>query len=258
MNTQELRDTVARLREEISELAAVEDISEDDDVRLDGLLDELEVADAELTKAEARDERVAKVTADIAAGRLNESPGVDNEGPQIIERVDPFDTDHVRGLAAGEVRDRAMKLVEGVERQLGDHQLAHVERLLGTRNGDTDDILVLVEGELEVPVVSGTFEPGDFLGADEAASGTELEDRQLRAVTSPDLGIMQVTKQETAAVTSVTAKLIRSLTKNPATGGAAAQRFDCSPYTCRDRIPRFFRATVVAADLDIWHIVGCP
>ena len=58
-----------------------------------------------------------------------------------------------------------------------------------SRSGDTDPIRVATTGVFEFVCPSGTYEVGDLLGADEAASGTALEDQQVAAVATADLSI---------------------------------------------------------------------
>lgn len=69
-------------------------------------------------------------------------------------------------------------------------------------------VRVQVDGLYEFPVVSSTFEIGDLLGADEAASGTALEDQQLRKVTNPDLAVAVVTERKASAATKVWARIL--------------------------------------------------
>lgn len=65
------------------------------------------------------------------------------------------------------------------------------------------DLPVVVDGQIEVPCVSATFEVGDFVGADEAASGTALENHQVRKVLSVGLAIGVVVKRYSSATTKV-------------------------------------------------------
>ena len=56
-------------------------------------------------------------------------------------------------------------------------------------DGDTDDIRGATTGVFEYVTPSGTFELGDLLGVDEAASGTALEDQQIDSVATANLAI---------------------------------------------------------------------
>lgn len=64
-------------------------------------------------------------------------------------------------------------------------------------------VQVQVDGEIEYPCTSSTFEIGDLVGADEAASGTALEDQSVKKVTCPRLAIGVVTKRYASATTTV-------------------------------------------------------
>jgi hypothetical protein len=75
-------------------------------------------------------------------------------------------------------------------------------------DGSAGTVRVQVDGLYEFPVVSSTFEIGDLLGADEAASGTALEDQQLRKVTHPDLAVAVVTERKASAATKVWARIL--------------------------------------------------
>ena len=89
--------------------------------------------------------------------------------------------------------------------------------LESSANGDTDNVLVEtgLDTEWLITVPSATYAIGDFLGASEASGGTSLEDQQLEAVTSQDLAIFVVTKEETAAVTQVRCRMVRSVVSMP-------------------------------------------
>jgi hypothetical protein len=85
--------------------------------------------------------------------------------------------------------------------------------LEASASGQTADILVETNpnAEFEFTVPSATYAMGALLGASEAGSGTALEDQVLEAVTSQDLAIFTVSKDEAAATTTVRCKMIRSL-----------------------------------------------
>ncbi len=79
-------------------------------------------------------------------------------------------------------------------------------------SGTTDAIMVDTGTDVEYTftVVSGTYRTGDLLGISEA-SGTELADQVLEAVTSLDLAIVKVSDDSASARTSVKGRLIRTL-----------------------------------------------
>lgn len=134
---EELQDQIEVLEQEIRALADLDDITEEQDADLDAKLDQRDALVAERAKAQDRAQRLAFIEEERAAGRVHQHDGHD-AGIQVMDRVDPFDTDDVRRLSHGEARDRAMKLLEGAQRDLGDHQLAHAEKVFGTLSGDCD------------------------------------------------------------------------------------------------------------------------
>ncbi|REJ66218.1 MAG: hypothetical protein DWQ31_15605 [Planctomycetota bacterium] len=69
--------------------------------------------------------------------------------------------------------------------------------------GSADPIRVATTGVFEFDCPSGTFEVGDLVGIDEAASGTELEDQQVDAVTGENLAVGRCAKRVPVAATSV-------------------------------------------------------
>lgn len=84
--------------------------------------------------------------------------------------------------------------------------------LHASASGDTDAILVetSLTKEYSFTVPSGTYRLGDLLGASEA-SGTQLADQVLEAVSSKDLAIAIVTDDDSAARTSVKCRFVRSV-----------------------------------------------
>ena len=130
MKLDELRSSVAALKSEIETLAAAEDITPEQDARLSAALDEFEARKGELDAAEARQARIEaakSVVTERAAGF---------DAPQIMKRTET--KVDVRSASRGELRDAALKLVEGEARNLASRQLDHVDALLNTRNGNTD------------------------------------------------------------------------------------------------------------------------
>ena len=130
MKLDELRSSVAALKSEIETLAAAEDITPEQDARLSAALDEFEARKGELDATEARQARIEaakSVVTERAAGF---------DAPQIMKRTET--KVDVRSASRGELRDAALKLVEGEARNLASRQLDHVDALLNTRNGNTD------------------------------------------------------------------------------------------------------------------------
>jgi hypothetical protein len=82
-------------------------------------------------------------------------------------------------------------------------------------------IRVQVAGLKELTCTSATFEIGDYVGADEAASGTALEDQSVKKVTNPDHAIGRVVARYASATTKVWVELITMHTKAIAQQGDA-------------------------------------
>jgi hypothetical protein len=72
-----------------------------------------------------------------------------------------------------------------------------------SRSGDDAPIRIATSGVFEFQCDSATFEVGDLVGVDEAASGTALEDQKVVAVASEDLAIGKVAQTVSAAATTV-------------------------------------------------------
>lgn len=95
------------------------------------------------------------------------------------------------------------------------NQAEFARKFIGLSNGqrlstqtDTPTTFPIVTDTLvELPCVSGTFEIGDLLGADEVASGDALEPQQVKAVTSRHLAIAVVVKRYASATTKVWCRL---------------------------------------------------
>lgn len=130
MKLEELRTKVATLKADIERLAAIADITPEDDALLSANLDEIERANADLANAEAREARIA------AARSLVTERAAGYDAPQIMKRVSA-DVD-VRSASRGELRDAALKVLDTEGRGLAARQGDHVEQLLRTKNGNTD------------------------------------------------------------------------------------------------------------------------
>lgn len=91
---------------------------------------------------QAEQERRRTLVAGFAArGNTEAGDGnLDARGVQVMRRVDPWDGTELRTLSRPEVRDRSMKVLEQRDhvRHLSTDQVDKVERLLRTRNDDTD------------------------------------------------------------------------------------------------------------------------
>lgn len=100
----ELDVRVAELRDEIAELEAIEDITPEQDARLDAALAEFATAKADFDRLTERAEKIAAVKA-VETGR---TPGV---GQFQYKRDTPTEVD-VRTASRGEARSAALKLLE--------------------------------------------------------------------------------------------------------------------------------------------------
>jgi HK97 family phage major capsid protein len=180
MKLDELRSSVAALKSEIETLAAAEDITPEQDARLSAALDEFEARKADLDAAEeraARIEAAKSVVTERAAGF---------DAPQVMKRTET--NVDVRSASRMEIRDAALKIVEKDGKGLAARQLDHVDRLLNTRNGNTDGgeiakRLVLTETDAyRSAFVKGVTQAAPAYTAEEAAAINEFR----AAALSPD------------------------------------------------------------------------
>lgn len=130
MNINELRSKVAALKAEIESLAAIEEITPEDDARLSVSLDEFDARSADLAAAELRAARV-----DAAKSAVVER-AVGFDAPQIMKKT-ATDID-VRSASRGEVRDAALKVLEMNGKRLAARQIDNVDKLINTRSELTD------------------------------------------------------------------------------------------------------------------------
>lgn len=122
MNLENLKTEVEELRSEIAELVDIEEISPEQDARLDEAIAEFEAKSGQLAAAE---ERAAKVAEIRARDDLRALPGWDT-GPSFIRKVD---TNVDAAGPIDEVRDAARKIIEE-SRFVDPADQAHVERLV--------------------------------------------------------------------------------------------------------------------------------
>ena len=88
------------------------------------------------------------------------------------------------------------------------NQASFVSRFLGvaaqrSSDGDVADVRVDTDGVFEFNCAAQTWEVGDLVAVDEAASGTALENQQVQAVSRAELAIGHVVRREPVASTSV-------------------------------------------------------
>lgn len=172
----ELRNKVAALRDEIEKLAAIEDITPEDDARLDATLVEFEARKADLEAAEARAARIAaakSVVTERAAGF---------DAPQVIK---PAAEVNVRSASRSEIRDAALRISDKAGLSAG--QERHLERLLNTRSEVTDGgeiakRMILTESDAyRSAFMKGVTQASPAYTAEEAAALNEY-----RAASSTD------------------------------------------------------------------------
>ena len=172
MKITELRSKVEALKAEIESLAAIEDITPEDDARLSAALDEFEARNGELSDAEAREARIAAARASV----VERAAGFD--APQIMKRVDT--KVDVRSATRGEIRGAALKVLEENSRGLAPRQLDNVDKLINTRSELTDGgeiakRLLLTENDAyRSAFVKGVTQQNPAFSADEVQALNEF------------------------------------------------------------------------------------
>ena len=125
---------LSEMRARIIELSEKTDISEDEVVELDALLPRFE---AEQAAEEARQARAARIEK-IKATTTERAAGYD--APQIMRRTDV--AVDVRSASQMELRDAALAMLDRDGKDLAVRQGDHVEKLLRTKNGNTDGTVI--------------------------------------------------------------------------------------------------------------------
>lgn len=121
---------LSEMRARILELSEKNDISDDEVTELDTLCARYE---SEQAAEEARQARAARIEK-IKAQTTERAAGYD--APQVMRRTQ-IDVD-VRSASRAEVRDAALAMLDRDGKELAVRQGDHVEKLLRTRNGNTD------------------------------------------------------------------------------------------------------------------------
>jgi HK97 family phage major capsid protein len=133
----EARDAVAALSEEIRELSEIDEISAEQDARLDEAVAELPAREALVVTLEARQEVIDRAA--LAPVQDSTRAGVGVSAPNIIKRkADLHDMSDMRyGAPVGEVRDRARAVIDATSGLDARHQ-EQAEHVMGSadRNGD--------------------------------------------------------------------------------------------------------------------------
>jgi hypothetical protein len=80
-----------------------------------------------------------------------------------------------------------------------------------SRNGDTQPIRVATAGVFEFDCLSGTYEVGKVIGADENAGGTALERQLVTPVATANLAIGRCAKRVSPAATRVLVDIVSTM-----------------------------------------------
>lgn len=135
----EARADVAALSAEIRELAEIDEITAEQDARLDAAVEELAAREADVAKLEARQAVIDRADVQIVDDGVR--AGVVRSAPnQINKRTedDVFDVSDIRyGAPAAEVRDRGVRAIEAVRGLTADQQ-EQAERVMRSAQGDRD------------------------------------------------------------------------------------------------------------------------
>ncbi|MCU1494801.1 MAG: Phage major capsid protein [Acidimicrobiaceae bacterium] len=131
MPPEEFRTAHTALRDEITTLGDKETLSVDEEARFDPALEEFEIV-GEI--ARDRVERARKLEG-VRASVTETAPGIDDF--QAGRKVDPFAGD-IRSATPSQLRDRALKVLETEGKSLAPFQQDHLDKLLRTRNENTD------------------------------------------------------------------------------------------------------------------------
>ena len=174
MNKQieELRSKLTELRSRIVELSEKDDITDEENVELDGLLPEHERCAGDLADAEARQARI-----DAVRSRVTESH-VGHDAPQVMKRT-ATDIDVARA-SRQELRDAALAILDRDGKQLAARNGDHVDRLINTRNALTDGAqiakrMVLTENDAyRSAFVKGVTQASPAFSAEEARALDEF------------------------------------------------------------------------------------
>lgn len=78
-------------------------------------------------------------------------------------------------------------------------------------SGETTPIRVATTGVFEFACPSATYEVGAYVGVDEAASGTELEDQKVAAVAGANLAVGRCAKRVSPAGTAILVDIVSTV-----------------------------------------------
>jgi hypothetical protein len=116
-------------------------------------------------------------------------------------------------VASGEAKPAGAQADQSTEaaNQEAFHDAFAGVALQQSRSGDTDPIRVATTGVFEFACLSDTFQVGELVGADEAASGTALENQVVASVAAPNLAVGRCAKLVAAADTRVLVDVVSTL-----------------------------------------------
>ncbi len=79
--------------------------------------------------------------------------------------------------------------------------------------GNADSIRIATSGVFEFDCQASTFEVGDFIGANEEGTGTQLEEQGVAGVATPNLAIGRCVKRVPSASTRVLVDIVSTVVK---------------------------------------------
>ena len=126
----ELRAAVVELRDEAVALSELDDITPEQDERLDAVIADIEAREAEIVKLEARQAVIDRAA--VTAARVGEQPELrgDFHAPNVIRKTDAESVLEDRSATKGQISDALLRSI--AEREVDDTQV----RSLLKRHGD--------------------------------------------------------------------------------------------------------------------------
>ena len=189
MKLDELRGSVASLKDEITTLSDKDTLDEAEETRFAAALDEFKVAKADLDKAEARDALVSLVR----ATKTSTASGVGV--PNQINRDDPLgDVSGVRSLDRKELVKRAMQAAEQNGSHLTNKQQKLLEQKIRSRSSAMDGsvvarMLLISESEEYHSAFAKGMSGNPFFTPEEANAAQEMRAANEGTTTAGGFGI---------------------------------------------------------------------
>jgi hypothetical protein len=132
----------------------------------------------------------------------------------VIEIGDLVYQDAGAALPASAAEDAGTE----ADNQEGFHDVFVGVAMQHSPEGSTDPVRIATSGVFEFDCASATHDVGDLIGADEAASGTALEDQVVVKVATPNLAVGRCAKRVNPAATRVLVDVVSTVMR----GGAQA------------------------------------